>query len=116
MRKVGIVANGDNFGHATFTKPGEDSRVITVRAGPVRMRLGGLGKLRDVDVSGELFIGERVYGFITEAHLKSGTIPVCLELIDRQGTSGAPRKPGDAGPGEARIFTEQDLRAVDRFK
>ena len=117
MRKVGIVAHESSYGSVSFTKSGaEESRVITVRAGPVRMRLFEMGELRDVDVSGELFIGERVYGFITEAHLKSGTIPVCLELTDRQGTSGAPRKPGEAGPDAARIFTEQGLRAVDRFK
>jgi serine/threonine-protein kinase len=93
-------------------------RFITVRPGPVTLRLTGedyWGKLpRGTLFSGEQVFGERVQGRFTQAHTPEGkSYPVCLELMSGP-RWGWEKEPG-SGQDTARILNGGHLVPVERF-
>ncbi|MFP2925230.1 hypothetical protein ACLESO_08430 [Pyxidicoccus sp. 3LG] len=121
MRALGIEVDDKQDGSATFTtSPKQENHVLTVRDGPVQIRVGlGLGRLdHGGRVSGRLFVSDRVYGYFDKGTTRDGkSYPVCLVLrgldtYDR----GVPRTPGDSSPDSARIYSEVELEAVERFE
>jgi eukaryotic-like serine/threonine-protein kinase len=68
-------------------------------------------------LSGKLYVKEgRVHGRITEARTPLGvTYPVCLELLDDDGSVGLEIQPG-SGPGKMMVNPVVEVRVVDRFK
>ncbi|MFP2926853.1 serine/threonine protein kinase [Pyxidicoccus sp. 3LG] len=92
---------------------------ITVREGrAVAYTAKPLGVLpRGVEVDGYLYVTpERVYGRFTNARSNGEQYPVCLELWEMNSrTRGFPREPG--GDAEnAIMYSNVDIRAVDRFQ
>lgn len=74
-------------------------------------------------VTGELFVGQRVYGRFTQLETeRDGTVPVCLELrefgrhLPFDGVPGVPREPGSTAPDTAIIDAYQQLANASRFK
>jgi len=90
-----------------------------VNSGATQVRLAeGWEGLRSASVvSGQLIIGDRVYGRFTSAvtHDRRATYPVCLELFGMDGKRGLERKPG-GDANSARIFPVGDLTPVDHFE
>jgi hypothetical protein len=119
MRELGIEVDDWQDGSATFATPEQENHVLTVRDGPVKIRVGiGLGRLNNGTASGRLFVSDRVYGYFDQGTTRGGqSYPVCLimrgpETRDR----GMPREPGDNSPDSARIDSEVALEAVERFE
>ncbi|MBZ4418356.1 serine/threonine-protein kinase [Myxococcus sp. RHSTA-1-4] len=119
MQELGIDVESGQDGSATFATSKQPNHVLTVRDGPVRIRVGiGLGRLNNGTVSGRLFVSDRVYGYFDQGSTRDGqTYPVCFILRtapvrDR----GVPREPGDDSPDSARIYSEVELEAVPRFE
>jgi hypothetical protein len=103
-RVVVYVPGGDNY--------------ITVRPGPVTMRLTGTdywGQLPEGTLlSGELLIGERVHGRFTQAYTPDGhTYVVCLEL--RDGAEWGWRKESGSGQDTARVVNSAEVEPVESF-
>jgi len=96
-----------------------EPHVISVSAGEAQVRLveGWEGLRRGSVVSGQLILGDRVYGRFTSAltHDRRATYPVCMELIGLDGKRGLERKPGDDADS-ARVFPVGELRPVDHFE
>jgi serine/threonine-protein kinase len=124
MEELGIrISNG---GTAYFPHEGGAQRVTvhesTPMRVPIRAGVNNLGQLAGSELTGRLYLGpERVYGRFTQARTRTGeTYPVCLELIGEDTRWGEP--PGvdrkDAGgPADAAVvFSQQAVRAVERFE
>jgi serine/threonine-protein kinase len=96
-----------------------EPHVISVNAGEAQVRLGeGWEGLRSASVvSGQLILGNRVYGRFTSAvtHDRRATYPVCMELIGLDGKRGLERKPG-SDADSARVFPLGQLKPVDHFE
>ncbi|WP_309891075.1 protein kinase domain-containing protein [Archangium sp.] len=116
MRELGLLGRRP-FSAGIVHFPG-DGNFVTVRPGPVTMRLTGRsywGKLPEGTLlSGELVFGERVQGRFTQAHTPDGhTYTVCLELQDGA-NFGWKKEPG-SGQDTARVVNTADLEPVKRF-
>ncbi|WP_044283718.1 serine/threonine-protein kinase [Myxococcus stipitatus] len=110
------IGIGDR-GHAVFS--GVGGKVVSVRDGPVRMRLAG--DWEDMPgntvLSGELVVRDRVYGRLTWATPPKGRgFPVCLEVYEDGGGRGMPREGGDDSDSSARIFSSARVKAVSEFE
>lgn len=118
MKELGIKVGWAQHGTATFTLRGGESEVMTVREGPVQIRVGlGLGKLDNGTATGRIFVADRVYGYFDRATTKGGqSFPVCLVLRESGIGHGVPQQPGDTSPDSARIYSEVELEAVEHFK
>jgi serine/threonine-protein kinase len=119
MRALGIEVDDEQDGSATFATPDQPNHVLTVRDGPVKIRVGiGLGRLNNGTASGRLFVSDRVYGYFDQGTTRDGqSYPVCLILRTAASRArGAPREPGDNSPDSARIYSEVELEAVERFE
>jgi len=96
-----------------------EPHVISVNAGEVQVRLGeGWEGLRSASVvTGQLTLGDRVYGRFTSAvtHDRRATYPVCMELFSLDGERGLERKPG-GDANSARVFAVGQLKPVDHFE
>ena len=96
-----------------------EPHVISVNAGEAQVRLGeGWEGLRSASVvSGQLILGDRVYGRFTSAvtHDRRATYPVCMELIGLDGKRGLERKPG-SDADSARVFPLGQLKPVAHFE
>lgn len=94
-----------------------EPHVISVNAGETQMRLA-LGLRSPLLVTGQLILGDRVYGRFTSAVTRDDrreTYPVCLELIGLDGKRGMERKPG-GDADSARVFPVGYLKLVDHFE
>ena len=116
MRELGLLR--PRWGQGTVFFPGVGAHYVTVRPGPVTMRLTGAslwGKLPEGTLmSGELVFGERVQGRFTQAHTPDGhTYTVCLEL--KQGANFGWKKQPGSTQDTARVQNTADLEAVERF-
>ncbi len=91
---------------------------VPVREGRVRGSLGDqFGALDSGTAFGELTFADRVYGRFTQAYTFKGEyIPVCLELFQKHGVRGLPRKGSDPGPGAAMVSNTAVLYAVPSFE
>ncbi|WP_309891695.1 protein kinase domain-containing protein [Archangium sp.] len=90
-----------------------------VREGEVTFRLGiELGRLpQRTLLKGRLFVRDRVYGRFTEARTPDGQVfPICLELIDANDFFVGLQKRHQKGSDTPMVFSELDVRAVDRFE
>jgi serine/threonine-protein kinase len=117
MRELGLLGPLRNPGLVDFF-PNMD-RYVTVRPGPVTMRLTGgsyWGKLPEGTLlSGELVFGERVQGRFTQAHTPDGhTYAVCLEVASNPNRWGWEKEPG-SGQDTARVFNLAYIEPVKRF-
>ncbi|WP_426746266.1 protein kinase [Myxococcus faecalis] len=96
-----------------------EPRVISVDAGVTQVRLAeGWEGLRSASVvTGQLILGDRVYGRFTSAvtHDRRATYPVCMELIGQDGKRGLERKPG-GDADSALVFPVGELKPVDHFE
>jgi hypothetical protein len=96
-----------------------EPHVISVNAGETQVRLGeGWEGLRSASVvTGQLILGDRVYGRFTSAvtHDRRATYPVCLELFGLDGKRGLERKPG-GDADSARVYPVGELKPVDHFE
>ena len=102
---------------ATFF-PIRSMRYITVKEGPVSLAVWEpWGKLpAGTQFFGRLIFGPgRVYGRFTEARTPEGRFPVCVELMEQDGSCGLESKI-DEGSNTARIFSTVDLKRVLRFE
>ncbi len=83
---------------------------------------GSGGLLEEGWATGELFLGERVYGRFTQVETREGSFPICLELRDIgrnapfDGIPGALREPGSTDPDTAIIWNPGALKRVSRFE
>jgi serine/threonine-protein kinase len=119
MRALGIEVDDEQDGSATFATSDQPNHVLTVRDGPVQIRVGiGLGRLNNGKASGRLFVSDRVYGYFDQGTTRDGqSYPVCLILRGPETRErGVPREPGDTSPDSARIYSELTLEAVERFE
>ena len=90
-----------------------------VREGEVTFRLGlELGRLPQRSLlKGRLFVRDRVYGRFTEARTPDGQVfPVCLVLVDGNDFFLGLQKKHQKGSDTLMVFSEFDVRAVDRFE
>ncbi|MBZ4414698.1 protein kinase [Myxococcus sp. XM-1-1-1] len=117
MEKLGIRVGNEGLG--TFFFEAKNVQPTTVTEGMVNVSYArGLGDMpQNSRLSGRLIFGERVYGRLTRARSKDGTIdiPVCLELWDRQGGRGLIDL-GKRGPTTATVLSTVDLKAVREFE
>ncbi len=120
MEKLGIEIgsyNSGRFPYSTF-----NPEPITVREGWTSVSTLGT-KWGDVErgtvFSGQLIIGDRVYGRMTQATINGRIVPVCVELYEQRGPPPPIRgllcEPGSS-PGAVKIFPIMTLRAVDHFE
>lgn len=119
MRELGIEVDDWQDGSATFAAIEQPNHVLTVRDGPVQLRVGiGLGRLNNGKASGRLFVSDRVYGYFDRGTTRDGrSYPVCLIMRGRDTRDrGVPRQPGDNSPDSARLESEVALEAVERFE
>jgi serine/threonine-protein kinase len=118
MKSLGIAVDNEQHGSATFSPRGQGRQVLTVREGPVRIRVGlGLGELDNGTATGRIFLADRVYGYFDQATTADGhSFPVCLVLMEPGVGRGVPRLPGDSDPGSTRLDSEVELQAVERFE
>ncbi|HEX5750703.1 MAG TPA: hypothetical protein VFZ09_31035, partial [Archangium sp.] len=125
MEELGIRIS--NTAYAWFPHEGSAQRVTVRESTPMTVHFGSKptyqGPLHVGELTGRLYLGpERVYGRFTQARdLSTGkTYPVCLELIGRSTRWGEP--PGVdrkdvGGPADAAVvFSNQSVRAVERFE
>jgi serine/threonine-protein kinase len=90
-----------------------------VREGEVTFRLGlELGRLpQRTMLKGRLFVRDRVYGRFTEARTPDGQVfPVCLVLVDGNDFYLGLQRRHQKGSDTPMVFSEFDVRAVDRFE
>lgn len=118
MKALGINVDNEQSGSATFSPRGEGFQELTVREGPVTIRMGlGLGQLDNGTATGRLFLADRLYGYFDRATTKDGrTFPVCLVLIQPGVGRGVPLQPGDTAPGSARVMSTVELESVEHFR
>ncbi|MFY0565064.1 serine/threonine protein kinase [Archangium lansingense] len=114
MKELGLLYRGSiGYVHIQGADP-----IITVRPGPVTLRLSGAdywGKLPEGTlITGERIFAERVHGRFTQAYTPDGhTYPVCLEL--RSGVEWGMKKYEGSGQDTARIMSSAEVEPVERF-
>jgi serine/threonine protein kinase len=117
MRELGIKVGERSHPGAILFAPLPPT-YITVKEGWITGILSDdFGNLpRDTEISGRLFLGDRIYVRFTVARMPGDrTVPVCMELWGFIHGRGEERSTADT-PGNVKLVSVSALRAVDVFK